>query len=65
MELNKYFHVTRLMSDFHTMSTRDMMKYALINDEEICKAGVSDMVLKVLINKYLELSPPMIDSESN
>lgn len=47
------------------MSVKDMMKYVLLNDEDIAKEGESHMVMKVLIHKYLDISPTNIETEFN
>lgn len=64
-ESPKFEHLVSMLTGFEHMSTRDMMKYAMLNADAIEKEGTSSSVLKVLVSKYLDVSLPNVEQEFN
>lgn len=62
---SKYHHLNQIVSMYDEMTTHDMMKYVMMNTHDIKEDGISDLILQVVVHKYLNLSTPNVESEFN
>lgn len=59
------FHVTQLFSLFKKDDPRDLLKYVLINANDMQATGVADLALKVIASRALDLEISEFESEYN
>lgn len=62
---SKYHHLNQIVSMYDEMSIHDMMKYVMLNNDDIKEDGISNLILQVVVHKHLELSIPNVESEFN
>ncbi|WQZ00955.1 hypothetical protein [Stenotrophomonas phage StenR_269] len=62
---SKYHHLNQIVSMYDEMTAHDMMKYVMLNNEDIKEDGISNLILQVVVHKHLELSIPNVESEFN
>lgn len=53
-----------LLQNYHTMTEHDMMKYALLNEEQMSDAEAAT-VLKTIVAKHMNVNPPDVETEYN
>lgn len=59
------FHVTQLFSLFKKDDPRDLLKYVLINAEDMQRTEVAALALKVIASRALDLEISEFESEYN
>lgn len=59
------FHVTQLFSLFKKDDPRDLLKYVLINANDMQATGVAGLALKVIASRGLDLEISEVESEYN
>lgn len=53
-----------LLQNYNTMTEHDMMKYALLNEEQMTTAEAAT-VLKIVVAKHMNVNPPDVEMEFN
>lgn len=65
MVLSNYLHRHDVMTAVRALDVTGAMKFIMVNKDDILEHGLSHAVLVELVNKYMDVRPPVVDEEDN
>lgn len=65
MALTNYLRRHEITKTVNALDVTGGMKYVMVNMDEILEHGLSHALLKILVDKYMDVRPPEVDGEHN